>query len=156
MQGGTAGVTLPAHLQAAVKGATGPGAAGKGELSWLMRTTYISNDVAERRQQGVSEKKAKAMRQVQQEAPADSREAQIDAIEATFEAAQLPPVHQTKPDMKAMKVLPGQILHTVHVWLYETRNYFSMIQTRYECFVSSHASQRSSQCALQPDVLLTI
>ncbi|KAL3143939.1 hypothetical protein ABBQ32_003754 [Trebouxia sp. C0010 RCD-2024] len=106
VQGGTAGVTLPAHLQAAVKGGGIPGTSGKAELSWLMRTTYISNDVAERRQQGVTEKRAKAMRQAQDEAPADSREAQMDAIEASFEAAQLPPVHQTKPGMKALKVLP--------------------------------------------------
>ena len=27
--------------------------------------------------------------------------------QASFEAAQLPPVHQTKPAMKALKVLPG-------------------------------------------------
>ena len=84
MQGGTAGVTLPAHLQAAVKGSTTPGNSGKAELSWLMRTTYISNDVAERRQQGVTEKRAKAIRQAQmEEAPSDSREAQMDAIEVS-------------------------------------------------------------------------
>ncbi len=29
-------------------------------------------------------------------------------VQASFEAAQLPPVHQTKPGMKALKVLPGQ------------------------------------------------
>lgn len=84
VQGGTAGVTLPAHLQAAVKGSTTPGNSGKAELSWLMRTTYISNDVAERRQQGVTEKRAKAIRQAQmEEAPSDSREAQMDAIEVS-------------------------------------------------------------------------
>ena len=48
-----------------------------------MRTTYISNDASERRQQGVSEKRAKAMRQAQEEAPADTREAQINAVEAS-------------------------------------------------------------------------
>lgn len=58
-----------------------PGTSGKAELSWLMRTTYISNDASERRQQGISEKKAKAMRQAQEEAPADTREAQINAVE---------------------------------------------------------------------------
>lgn len=31
-------------------------------------------------------------------------------MQASFEAAQLPPVHQTKPGMKALKVLPGQQL----------------------------------------------
>ena len=30
-------------------------------------------------------------------------------LQASFEAAQLPPVHQTKPGMKALKVLPGQL-----------------------------------------------
>ena len=84
LQGGTAGVALPAHLQAAVKAGGTPGTSGKAELSWLMRTTYISNDVAERRQQGMTEKRAKAMRQAQQEAPADTREAQMDAIEVSL------------------------------------------------------------------------
>ena len=32
-------------------------------------------------------------------------------MQASFEAAQLPPVHQTKPGMKALKVLPGQHPH---------------------------------------------
>ena len=31
-------------------------------------------------------------------------------MQASFEAAQLPPIHQTKPGMKALKVLPGQQL----------------------------------------------
>ncbi len=48
-----------------------------------MRTTYISNDSTERRQQGITEKRAKAMRQAHEEAPADSREAQMDAIEVS-------------------------------------------------------------------------
>lgn len=104
VEGGTEGMTLPPHLKAAVK--TAPGPSGKTELSWLMRTTYISNDSTERRQQGITEKRAKAMRQAEEEAPADTREAQMEAIEASFEAAQLPPVHQTKPSMKALKVLP--------------------------------------------------
>lgn len=77
-------MTLPAHLQAAVKGGGTPGTSGKAELSWLMRTTYISNDVAERRQQGMTEKRAKAMREAQEEAPADTREAQMDAIEVSL------------------------------------------------------------------------
>lgn len=82
-------MTLPAHLQAAVKGGGTPGTSGKAELSWLMRTTYISNDVAERRQQGMTEKRSKALRQAQEEAPADTREAQMDAIEVS-EACTLP------------------------------------------------------------------
>ena len=32
-------------------------------------------------------------------------------MQASFEAAQLPPIHQTKPGMKVLKVLPGQQLH---------------------------------------------
>ncbi|DBA95535.1 hypothetical protein WJX82_011579 [Trebouxia sp. C0006] len=104
VEGGTEGMTLPAHLKAAVK--TAPGPSGKTELSWLMRTTYISNDSTERRQQGITEKRAKAERQAQEEAPADTRETQLEAIQASFEAAQLPPVHQTKPSMKALKILP--------------------------------------------------
>ncbi len=81
MQGGTEGMTLPPHLKAAVKSAPGP--SGKTELSWLMRTTYISNDSTERRQQGITEKRAKAERQAQEEAPADTREAQMEAIKVS-------------------------------------------------------------------------
>ena len=79
LQDGSNGMTLPAHLKAAVKNTPGP--AGKTELSWLMRTTYISNDSTERRQQGITEKRAKAMRQAQEEAPPDTRETQLEAIE---------------------------------------------------------------------------
>jgi len=60
-----------------------PGPSGKTELSWLMRTTYISNDSTERRQQGITEKRAKAERQAQEEAPADTREAQMEAIKVS-------------------------------------------------------------------------
>ena len=82
LQGGTEGMTLPPHLKAAVK--TTPGPSGKTELSWLMRTTYISNDSTERRQQGITEKRAKAERQAQEEAPADTREAQMEAIKVSM------------------------------------------------------------------------
>jgi hypothetical protein len=82
LQGGTEGMTLPAHLKAAVKSAPGP--SGKTELSWLMRTTYISNDSTERRQQGITEKRAKAERQAQEEAPADTRETQMEAIQVSM------------------------------------------------------------------------
>jgi hypothetical protein len=36
-------------------------------------------------------------------------EAQIHAIEDTFEAARQPPVHQTKPDLKPVEILPGAV-----------------------------------------------
>ena len=54
-----------------------------------MRTTYISNESSERRQQGVSEKRAKAMRQAQEEAPADTREAQMNAVEVSIQSLRL-------------------------------------------------------------------
>lgn len=76
---------LPPHLQAAIKNNPGvSGTGNKGELSWLMRTTYISNDTADRRHQGISEKRARATKQAQEadEAPElDSAEAQMQAIE---------------------------------------------------------------------------
>ena len=49
-----------------------------------MRTTYISNDTADRRHQGISEKRARATKQAQEaeEAPElDTVEAQMQAIE---------------------------------------------------------------------------
>ena len=35
----------------------------------------------------------------------------LTLLQAGFEAAQQPPVHHTKPGMKALKVLPGQLSH---------------------------------------------
>lgn len=36
--------------------------------------------------------------------------AKCHCLQATFEAAQQPPVHSTKPGMKALKVLPGELI----------------------------------------------
>eukprot|EP00884_Botryococcus_braunii_P005903 jgi/Botrbrau1/15313/Bobra.0319s0003.1 len=77
------------------------------ELSWLMRTSYISNEVdARTKQQGVGEKRAKAIRETDEGMLPDDVHAQIAAIEATFDAASKPPVHQSNPNLTAEEILP--------------------------------------------------
>jgi len=89
-------MTLPAHLKAAVKSAPGP--SGKTELSWLMRTTYISNDSTER---------AKAERQAQEEAPADTRETQMEAIQVCLNPR---PMTDLCPTVDTMTPVPGVLV----------------------------------------------
>ncbi|EIE25956.1 hypothetical protein COCSUDRAFT_64915 [Coccomyxa subellipsoidea C-169] len=88
----------------------GPGATkrrerlrGEGtELSWLMRTTYIANDMEERRQQRSAEKSGVAAT----EDEAIDRDAQIAAIEATFEEARAPPTHIRDPSLTPVEIMP--------------------------------------------------
>eukprot|EP00195_Chlamydomonas_chlamydogama_P014240 CAMPEP_0202909366 /NCGR_PEP_ID=MMETSP1392-20130828/49130_1 /ASSEMBLY_ACC=CAM_ASM_000868 /TAXON_ID=225041 /ORGANISM="Chlamydomonas chlamydogama, Strain SAG 11-48b" /LENGTH=471 /DNA_ID=CAMNT_0049599097 /DNA_START=124 /DNA_END=1539 /DNA_ORIENTATION=- len=89
------------------------------EVSWLMRTTYISNDTDAVRKPGYNEKTAKSMRQAAAEVePEDeSREAQIAAIEASFEAAQQPPVHHKNPALQPVEVLP--VFPDFECWAYK-------------------------------------
>lgn len=70
--------------------------AGKQELSWLMRTTYISN-----------EERAKQRQHAEKDAEySDLLDDEIAAIEAGFAAAAQPPRHLTKPDMQVLEELP--------------------------------------------------
>ncbi|KAK9801893.1 hypothetical protein WJX73_008520 [Symbiochloris irregularis] len=73
-----------------------PSAPQKQELSWLMRTSYISNDIKARKQQQAAEAGHLS----------DLLTDEIKAIEDGFAAAQQPPQHATKPGMQAMEVLP--------------------------------------------------
>ena len=105
-----------------------PGA-DKQELSWLMRTTYISNEDRAKKQQ----------QQGQAEQYSDLLTDELKAIEASsaselqfvsactavcwqstimtemmvlqdgFAAAQLPPRHPSKPEMKALEILPSML-----------------------------------------------
>uniref|UniRef100_A0A7S3QWG7 RNA polymerase II-associated factor 1 homolog n=1 Tax=Dunaliella tertiolecta TaxID=3047 RepID=A0A7S3QWG7_DUNTE len=82
------------------------------EVSWLMRTTYISNDSDALTRPGFGEKKAKSVKQTSELGQSDnleplysSTEAQVAAIEETFAAAQAHPVHPTKPHMRALDVM---------------------------------------------------
>ncbi|KAK9809112.1 hypothetical protein WJX72_009485 [[Myrmecia] bisecta] len=81
----------------------------KAELSWLMRTTYISHEVQERKQPGAQKSASQAPGALQL---IEDREAQIAAIEASFEAAKHAPVHHTKPELQPVAILP--VLPTFH------------------------------------------
>ena len=71
--------------------------------------------------------------------------------QASFEAAQLPPVHQTKPAMKALKVLPGQFRSTFQA----TNAFWHALAVLMQCLLhnanvmglSCQASQTKSQLA---------
>lgn len=79
----------------------------KAELSWLMRTTYISNDPGGQAAKGIPEKQAKVLRDAMAGTqPEDSEAHQIQQIEASFEAARRPPVHPKNPSLQALEVLP--------------------------------------------------
>ncbi|CAL8470183.1 g9725 [Coccomyxa elongata] len=88
----------------------GPGAVkrrerlrGEGaELSWLMRTTYIANDMEERRQQKNAEKSGAA----DIEGEAFDRDAQIATIEASFDEARAQPVHVRDPSLVPVEIVP--------------------------------------------------
>lgn len=56
----------------------------KAELSWLMHTTYISNEMGGSAAKGISEKQTKTLRDAETAEPVrDDREAQIANIEAS-------------------------------------------------------------------------
>lgn len=83
------------------------------ELSWLMRTTYISNDYDLKRgaktkapfQPPVRGKPLTPHPPSLEEGEAEVQQ-QIAEIEATFEAAQRPPVHSRDPTLRPVEVLP--------------------------------------------------
>uniref|UniRef100_A0A7S0S1D8 RNA polymerase II-associated factor 1 homolog n=1 Tax=Chlamydomonas leiostraca TaxID=1034604 RepID=A0A7S0S1D8_9CHLO len=83
----------------------------KADVAWLMRTTYIGADSDSVRRQGISEKEAIKAREAAQGGGAQDalaeggRDAQVAAIEASFAAARAPPVHRTKPHLRALEVL---------------------------------------------------
>ncbi|CAM8960829.1 unnamed protein product [Rhodiola kirilowii] len=79
-------------------------------LSWLVKTQYISplnNDAAK---QSLTEKQAKELRERRGGKNIldnfASRERKIQNIEATFEAAKSRPIHQTKPNLHPVEILP--------------------------------------------------
>ena len=76
---GEAAVQLPSHMRPRerLRGA-------KAELSWLMHTTYISNEMGGATAKGMSEKQAKTLRDAETAEPVlDDRESQIANIEAS-------------------------------------------------------------------------
>ncbi|GLC37778.1 hypothetical protein PLESTB_001475900 [Pleodorina starrii] len=95
------------------------------KCSWLMRTTYISSsDNRGIQKQGLPEKQVLQARAAERRGAAgaggaDDRElndvaAQARAIEASFEAARLPPVHSRNPALRPVEVLP--VLPDMDAW----------------------------------------
>eukprot|EP00198_Chlamydomonas_reinhardtii_P007592 XP_001696929.1 Paf1 complex component [Chlamydomonas reinhardtii] len=89
------------------------------KVSWLMRTTYISaSDNRGAAKQGLPEKQVLQARAAERRLAAvaagtdlddrelNDREAQVRAIEASFEAARAQPVHSRNPALKPVEVLP--------------------------------------------------
>ncbi|ONK59004.1 uncharacterized protein A4U43_C08F1980 [Asparagus officinalis] len=80
-------------------------------VSWLVKTQYISPLSTDSAKLSLTEKQAKEMREAREGRNfslenLNSREKQIQAIEESFKAAKLPPVHQTNPSLKPVEVLP--------------------------------------------------
>ncbi|GLT65915.1 hypothetical protein SLA2020_383150 [Shorea laevis] len=79
-------------------------------VSWLVKTQYISPLSMESAKQSLTEKQAKELREMKVGKNIlenlNNRERQIKAIEASFEASKLPPVHATNKNLKPEKVMP--------------------------------------------------
>lgn len=79
-----------------------------GDLSWLMRTTYIANDLSVKRR--LASGAASAAKRQQEEGDMleelTDRDVQVAAILRTFDAAQKVPVHPKNPDLVPVEVLP--------------------------------------------------
>lgn len=96
---------------AAGAGPRRPGAGKRldGDLSWLMRTSYISNDFhspSARRAAAFAAVGARKQEELDVLQELDDREGQVAAIEATFESARRPPVHPKNPELKPVEILP--------------------------------------------------
>ncbi|XP_039134803.1 LOW QUALITY PROTEIN: protein PAF1 homolog [Dioscorea cayenensis subsp. rotundata] len=81
------------------------------DLNWLVKTQYISSVSADAAKTAFTEKQAKEMRESKEGINLflenlNNREKQIQAIEESFKASKLPPVHQTKPTLKPKRILP--------------------------------------------------
>ncbi|KAG8380018.1 hypothetical protein BUALT_Bualt07G0149900 [Buddleja alternifolia] len=77
-------------------------------VSWLVKTQYISPLSMDSTKQS-TEKQAKDLRESRDRdllESLNSRERQIQSINASFEACKLPPVHATNPQLKPKRVLP--------------------------------------------------
>jgi len=120
--GGPGGAPLPPSA-AATAGAPAPTASSTAprpgtELSWLMRTTYIHADTVTRagRERGAAAAALAAAAGASAGAgpraslpcggTAPPPGSAAEAVEAEFAAAARPPVHPTKPGLKAVRVLP--------------------------------------------------
>ncbi|GAB4823600.1 hypothetical protein N2152v2_010646 [Parachlorella kessleri] len=75
------------------------------ELSWLLRTKYITNEGAEQARRAAA-REAAARRAAEEALLGEGMEGAIAAIERSFDAAQQVPVHPTNPSLQPVEVLP--------------------------------------------------
>ncbi|RWR87847.1 protein PAF1 [Cinnamomum micranthum f. kanehirae] len=80
-------------------------------VSWLVKTQYISPLSTDSAKMSITEKQAKELRETREGRNLflenlNNREKQIQAIEESFKAAKLAPVHQTNPNLKPVEILP--------------------------------------------------
>ncbi|KAG9455243.1 hypothetical protein H6P81_008147 [Aristolochia fimbriata] len=80
-------------------------------VSWLVKTQYISPLSMDAAKMSITEKQAKELRESREGRNLflenlNSREKQIQAIEESFKASKLRPVHQTNPKLEPVEVLP--------------------------------------------------
>ncbi|XP_068634362.1 protein PAF1 homolog [Aristolochia californica] len=80
-------------------------------VSWLVKTQYISPLSTDAAKLSITEKQAKELRESREGRNLflenlNSREKQIQAIDESFKASKLRPVHQTNPNLEPVEVLP--------------------------------------------------
>ncbi|KAJ6851170.1 putative protein PAF1-like protein [Iris pallida] len=80
-------------------------------VSWLVKTQYISPLSMDAAKLSLTEKQAKEMREAKEGRNVslenlNSRERQIKAIQESFKASKLHPVHQSKPSLKPVEIMP--------------------------------------------------
>ncbi|MQL86103.1 hypothetical protein Taro_018632 [Colocasia esculenta] len=79
-------------------------------VAWLVKTQYISPLSMDAAKLSLTEKQAKEMKQTREGRnileDLNDREKQIKAIEESFRAAKLRPVHQSNPKLEPVEVLP--------------------------------------------------
>lgn len=80
-------------------------------VSWLVKTQYISPISLESAKQSLTAKQAKELKEIREGKrdfleTINDREQQIRSIEESFRVAKLRPVHQRKPDLEPVEILP--------------------------------------------------
>ncbi|XP_077245490.1 protein PAF1 homolog [Tasmannia lanceolata] len=80
-------------------------------VAWLVKTQYISPLSMDAAKLSLTEKQAKELRETREGRNLflenlNNREKQIQAIEESFKASKLRPVHQTNPNLEPVEILP--------------------------------------------------
>lgn len=80
-------------------------------VAWLVKTQYISPFSLESAKHLITEREAKVLREEREGRRLDvettnDRDQQIQAIEESFRLSKLMPVHQTKPELEPVEIIP--------------------------------------------------